>query len=180
VSYAYGRLDLHRETLLPLILPIKGGVDEHFTWVLRASGQFADARLLPTEQFGLGGYDTVRGYNERVVDGDDGWLLVNEIRTPHIPLGNLTARTDGRDWLQGLIFCDYGRAFDRQPSAVLLESSQAKPCCRRALAFVMRWRTIYVFASITGISWIATMQPRRRMRPHWDRSPGIGSIWAWS
>jgi len=124
VSYAYGRLDLHRETLLPLILPIKGGVDEHFTWVLRASGQFADARLLPTEQFGLGGYDTVRGYNERVVDGDDGWLLVNEIRTPHIPLGNLTARTDGRDWLQGLIFCDYGRAFDRQPSAVLLESSQ--------------------------------------------------------
>jgi hemolysin activation/secretion protein len=122
VAYAYGRFDLHRETMLPLTLPTKGGVPEHFTWVLRGSGQYADARLLPTEQFGLGGYDTVRGYNERVVDGDDGWLLVNEIRTPHIYLGNITGRADARDWFQILGFCDYGRAYDRQPSAILLES----------------------------------------------------------
>jgi hemolysin activation/secretion protein len=124
VPYAYGRAELHRETMLPLSLPTKGGVAEHFTWVLRGSGQYADARLLPTEQFGLGGYDTVRGYNERVVDGDDGWLVVNEIRTPHIPLGNLTRRAGAKDWVQGLIFCDYGRAYDRHPSAVLLESYQ--------------------------------------------------------
>jgi len=122
VDYAYGRFDLHRETMLPMTLPAKGGVPEHFTWVLRGSGQYADARLLPTEQFGLGGYDTVRGYNERVVDGDDGWLVVNEIRTPHIILGNITGRADAKDWVQILGFCDYGRAYDRQPSAVLLES----------------------------------------------------------
>jgi hemolysin activation/secretion protein len=124
VDYAYGRLELHRETTLPLYLPVSGGVQEPFTWVLRGSGQYSDARLLPTEQFGLGGYDTVRGYNERVVDGDDGWLLVNELRTPHIVLGNLTGRSDAKDWVQGLIFCDYARAYDRQPSAVLLESYQ--------------------------------------------------------
>jgi len=58
------------------------------------------------------------------VDGDDGWLVVNEIRTPHIPLGNLTRRAGAKDWVQGLIFCDYGRAYDRHPSAVLLESYQ--------------------------------------------------------
>ncbi len=122
VAYAYGRVELHRETMLPLTLPTRGGVPEHFTWVLRGSGQYAGERLLPTEQFGLGGYDTVRGYNERVVDGDDGWLLVNEIRTPHIILGNITGRADAKDWLQILGFCDYGRAYNRQPSAVLLES----------------------------------------------------------
>jgi hemolysin activation/secretion protein len=124
VPYAYGRGELHRETMLPLTLPTKGGVPEPFTWVLRGSGQYADGRLLPTEQFGLGGYDTVRGYNERVVDGDDGWLVVNEIRTPHITLGNLTSQEGAKDWVQGLIFCDYGRAYDRQPSAVLEESYQ--------------------------------------------------------
>jgi hemolysin activation/secretion protein len=123
VDYAYGRVDLHRETMLPLSLPTGAGMADHFTWFLRATGQYSDARLLPTEEFGLGGYDTVRGYNERVVEGDDGWLLVNEIRTPHIPLGNITGRTGVKDWVQGLVFCDYGQSIIRQPSAVLLESS---------------------------------------------------------
>jgi hemolysin activation/secretion protein len=117
VAYAYGRAELHRETILPLSLPEMGGVPEHFTWFLRGSGQYADARLLPTEQFGLGGYDTVRGYDERVVNGDDGWLLVNEIRTPHIVLGNMTGSAGGKDWIQGLVFCDYGEAINRQPIA---------------------------------------------------------------
>jgi hemolysin activation/secretion protein len=58
------------------------------------------------------------------VDGDEGWLVVNEIRSPHIVLGNLTGRADAKDWIQGLIFCDYGRAYDRQPNAALQESFQ--------------------------------------------------------
>ncbi len=122
VRYVYGRVDLHRETILPLSLSKKGGVPENFTWFLRGAGQYTDARLLPTEQLGLGGYDTVRGYDERIVDGDEGWLMINEIRTPHLALGNLTGRAGTKDWVQGLVFCDYGHAINRQPSAVLLEN----------------------------------------------------------
>jgi hemolysin activation/secretion protein len=122
VDYAYGRAEIKRETLLPLSLPgtFPPG---NFTWFLRAVGQYSDARLLPTEEFGLGGYDTVRGYDERVLEGDDGWLLVNEIRTPRILLGNLTTRANAHDWIQGLVFCDYGSAINRQPNAASLESS---------------------------------------------------------
>jgi len=123
VRYAYGRLDLHRETILPLTLPEMNGVPENFTWYLRGAGQYAEARLLPTEQFGLGGYDTVRGYDERVVDGDEGWLMVNEIRTPRIALGNITGRAGAKDWIQGLVFCDYGQAIVRQPRTGLQESA---------------------------------------------------------
>jgi hemolysin activation/secretion protein len=122
VDYAYGRAEFRRETILPLSMPELEGPPQNFTWFLRAAGQYSDARLLPTEQFGLGGYDTVRGYNERVVNGDDAWLLVDEIRTPRITLGNITHQANAQDWIQGLVFCDYGRAFDRQPSATLLES----------------------------------------------------------
>jgi hemolysin activation/secretion protein len=102
-QYLYGRLDFRRETVLPF----------GFFWHLRASGQISDSKLVATEIFGLGGYDTVRGYDERVVSGDDGWLVINELRTPRIVLGNLTGRVDASDWVQGLVFIDYGDVINR-------------------------------------------------------------------
>jgi hemolysin activation/secretion protein len=102
-QYIYGRVEFRRETVLPL----------GFFWHLRASGQISDSKLVATEIFGLGGYDTVRGYDERVVSGDDGWLVINELRTPRFVLGNLTGRADASDWIQGLLFCDYGDVINR-------------------------------------------------------------------
>lgn len=42
-------------------------------------GQLADQNLLPSEQYGLGGFNTVRGYNEREVNVDNAFILNIEI-----------------------------------------------------------------------------------------------------
>jgi hemolysin activation/secretion protein len=105
VDYFYGRLELRRETRLPL----------DFLWSIRATGQYSDSELVPSELFGLGGWATIRGYNERVVNSSDGWLIINELRTPQFTLGNLTGREEQRDWIQGLVFLDYGRVINKHP-----------------------------------------------------------------
>jgi hemolysin activation/secretion protein len=98
-SYAYGRLELQRETHLP----------GNLSWVLRGSGQLANGNLLPTEQLGLGGYNTVRGYDDRQVNSDEGWILVNELRSPPFsPLSGWARQRWGHDTLQVLAFFDYG------------------------------------------------------------------------
>jgi hemolysin activation/secretion protein len=75
-----------------------------FTAALSGSGQWSSARLLATEQFGLGGEDSVRGYDERIVNGDDGVSAQLELRTPgrHL-LGPIP------DQCQALVFIDAGR-----------------------------------------------------------------------
>lgn len=118
-TYMYGRLRLTRQT------PLFAG----FSWVVRFTGQISDSRLVPTEQLGLGGYDTVRGYDERVANGDQGLIVNNEIYTPPISLGlakvfgyNPSASNWPQparfDTLQFLGFYDYGlvRSKDFQSS----------------------------------------------------------------
>ncbi|MEI6393622.1 MAG: ShlB/FhaC/HecB family hemolysin secretion/activation protein [Verrucomicrobiota bacterium] len=109
-QYLYGRATIIRNTPLPY----------GFTWYLNAAGQLSDARLVATEAFSLGGWNTVRGYDQNVVSGDGGWLVVNELRTQRFPLfGNFHGKTYGKDgqrswWndgIQGLVFCDYGGAY---------------------------------------------------------------------
>ena len=60
-------------------------------WVLflRAAGQYADGPLVPAEQIGVGGANTVRGYVEREYLGDHGFFANIELRTPML-LGFLT------------------------------------------------------------------------------------------
>jgi hemolysin activation/secretion protein len=98
-SYVYGRFSLERATQLP------GG----FTWIIRAIGQVADGNLLPSEQLGMGGYATVRGYEEREGNGDEGYFISNELRTPAVNLSHLFSnRIPFDDRLQLLGFWDYG------------------------------------------------------------------------
>ena len=53
---------------------------------LRLSGQaqYADRPLVPTEQMGLAGSNAVRGFNERAVASDQGWLLQTELYSPEL------------------------------------------------------------------------------------------------
>jgi hemolysin activation/secretion protein len=44
--------------------------------------QIASTNLLPSEQFGLGGYDTVRGYEERLVNADNALCMNLELHSP--------------------------------------------------------------------------------------------------
>jgi hemolysin activation/secretion protein len=75
-----------------------------FTGVLTGSAQWSSARLLPSEQFGLGGEDSVRGYDERIVNGDGGISAQLEVRSPSL---HLLRRIP--DQTQALVFIDAGR-----------------------------------------------------------------------
>jgi hemolysin activation/secretion protein len=111
-QYLYGRAEIRRLTRLPV----------GFAWYARAAGQLADARLVATEAFSLGGWDSVRGYDQNVVSGDNGWVLVNELRTPPLPLfgnfiGKSKAQAEGPfDGIRGLVFIDWGRTVYRSPA----------------------------------------------------------------
>ena len=113
-DYIYGRFDVERGTKLPFTSDWKRkALDECFAWVVRGTLQISDGNLLPSEQLGIGGYSTVRGYDERLGNGDEGWVINNEIRTPAYRLGNLLGlqtilATNSVSTLQFLGFFDYG------------------------------------------------------------------------
>ena len=80
----------------------------NFSLKLFLETQISSAPLLPSEQFGLGGYDTVRGYNERQVNSDEGILFSTELWSPTFsPSFGLL-----NDGLQMLLFFDYGLGHD--------------------------------------------------------------------
>jgi len=97
-NYAYGQFTLNRVTRLPL----------DFSWTVRGEVQESDANLLPSEQLGLGGYETVRGYDEREVNGDNGFLVSTELATPPVSLAQIFGLQKIKDQLQFLGFVDYG------------------------------------------------------------------------
>lgn len=96
-EYAYARFHLERATRLP----------GDFTWLIRGQAQIADDNLLTSEQLGLGGFDTIRGYTEREANGDEGFWLSTELRTPPLQPARLLG-LEAQDSLQLLTFFDYG------------------------------------------------------------------------
>ncbi|MDL5048188.1 ShlB/FhaC/HecB family hemolysin secretion/activation protein [Oscillatoria amoena NRMC-F 0135] len=109
-DYVYGVIGLERLTKLPW----------NFTLANRLRFQIADSNLVASEQFGLGGASTVRGYPERVVNTDEGILFSTEIRTPSFSLGKLINVPELQDELQFLVFLDYGHGsiYDPLPGEV--------------------------------------------------------------
>jgi hemolysin activation/secretion protein len=71
--------------------------------------QWTPNTLLPSEELGLGGDDSVRGYEPYVVQGDRGWNLQTELRTPAFGLG----LGESGPALQPFVFIDAGHAWNR-------------------------------------------------------------------
>ena len=105
--YAYARLDLERTTNLPA----------DFAWVIRGQAQIATTNLLGSEQLGFGGADSLRGYDEREVNGDGGVVLVNELRAPGFGVARHLGFERGPDNLVPLVFFDAGVATIHDPLA---------------------------------------------------------------
>ncbi|WP_264666363.1 ShlB/FhaC/HecB family hemolysin secretion/activation protein [Azospirillum fermentarium] len=103
--YVYGRLSLDRVTQLP----------HDASWVVRLQGQMSNGALLSSEQLGLGGGTSVRGYEERASNGDQGFIAVNELRSPEYGLIRQVTGKDASDRLLFLAFWDYGIANNRTP-----------------------------------------------------------------
>ena len=99
-QYAYARFNIERTTRLPA----------DFSWIIRGMVQIADGNLLPSEQLGLGGFATARGYGERDGNGDQGFFVSNELRTPTVSLWRYFSKTAPQgEGLQLLAFWDYGQ-----------------------------------------------------------------------
>lgn len=80
-------------------------------WNLRTyfRGQWASVNLLPSEEYGVGGLDTVRGYKERIVNGDNVFIWNLEMHTPSLSLLNpLSGWNKFNDAFSALVFFDYG------------------------------------------------------------------------
>ena len=97
-DYGYGKLNLKRGFVLPLNFSLTGAFN----------GQITTSNLMPTEQYGLGGYNTVRGYDERVANGDNAWVVNVEFRTPPGSIAKIFDNQEIQDRIQFLGFFDYG------------------------------------------------------------------------
>jgi hemolysin activation/secretion protein len=95
----------------------------NFTWqffiftnwqtTFRADGQVSSEPLISVEQFSAGGVNSVRGYQEGEVFGDDGWHVGIEQLTPPHTVGML-----GR-WplvIRGSIYMDYAHTYIVAPA----------------------------------------------------------------
>jgi len=110
-DYIYSSISLDRVTKL----------GQDFTLHNKLVLQLTTADLISSEQLGLGGMYTVRGYHEREVNGDYGFFLNNEIRTPSISLFKKTGIKNPiegiNDSFQGLAFFDYGEVHQKGDTA---------------------------------------------------------------
>jgi hemolysin activation/secretion protein len=79
----------------------------------RVSAQLAGTNLLPSEQFSAGGAHTVRGYEDRILSGDGGYVATHELiqTLPSISLGKKIPQLD----VSGALFWDYGRTLIKHP-----------------------------------------------------------------
>ncbi len=82
-------------------------------WLMRARmrGQSSSDRLISGEQFGVGGAATLRGFEERSITGDEGWL------------GSLEVWTPARQGWRGLLFLD-GASVQNNPLPNTAEPSE--------------------------------------------------------
>jgi hemolysin activation/secretion protein len=130
-NYVYDHVVLTRVTGLPQGQPTAnalgwfGGV----TSITRLVAQISNSNLIPSEQMGIGGVDTVRGYDDRIANGSEGVFMSEELRTPAFSLANLLLHTTSpwNDLTQLGVFYDYGSVFDNNtapgaPNSIELES----------------------------------------------------------
>ncbi len=82
-------------------------VDQRSDFVVRATGQLGSYKLLPSEQLGFGGYDSIRGYDMRAANGDSGYILNFEYRSKPI----IGCCNDNQTSLTLLTFVDLGQQY---------------------------------------------------------------------
>ncbi|MDX2226106.1 MAG: ShlB/FhaC/HecB family hemolysin secretion/activation protein [Verrucomicrobiae bacterium] len=99
-DYVYGQFNLNRLTRLPYEMSLYN----RFTY------QVATGNLTGSEQIGIGGLGSVRGYDGRYINGDDGVVASTEFRSPSWSFGKWFGWTGYDDQFQVLGFLDYGWA----------------------------------------------------------------------
>lgn len=84
-------------------------------WVttVRADGQWSTEPLISNEQYGAGGINSVRGYQEGEEFGDEGWRVSLEQETPPHVIGMINGHIPLV--IRGTIYMDYARVYLLDP-----------------------------------------------------------------
>jgi len=98
VKYIYGKLTMGQTWCFPA----------RYSLSLLGRLQLASQVLLPSEKFGIGGYDTVRGYLEREFNADNALVLNVELRSRPFSLLRYLNVCGLCDEMLFLVFFDYG------------------------------------------------------------------------
>lgn len=103
-EFGYANITAVRQTRLPW----------NFSHSITGIVQMTDNNLLGSEQMGFTGMGAVRGYDDGILYGDEGWLMRNELRLPPFSISGIFAPVFGQnigdDEFQALAFYDYGSA----------------------------------------------------------------------
>jgi hemolysin activation/secretion protein len=106
--YVYGGLVAQRVTALPA----------DFQWISRGQLQLSSTNLQGSEELTVGGMATVRGYDERIYSGDQGWVVNDELRGPlwswHVPVFR---KKSSPLETRPLLFWDYSSVSIKHPYA---------------------------------------------------------------
>jgi hemolysin activation/secretion protein len=84
----------------------------HLPTIFLPEGKSQARFLLPSEQLGIGGYDSVRGYDERQYNADTGFFMNHEIHFPSFSLFRI--RKTNADRMYFLVFFDLGVGMDNR------------------------------------------------------------------
>lgn len=161
---------------------VRSGASRHYS-LLRAAGQISlpvldDStltarfavqhsahRLVPGEQFGLGGAGSVRGYGERALAGDTGWLASLELATPRLDSVLALAGIDARL----LVFADGGQVANHGD---LPCRGQQLRCGLSSLGIGARlgWRTLHLRLFLAQALQDAAATQRHDWRTHFALS----------
>ncbi len=104
-NYTYGQVTLERDQQLPA----------GWSAYARIQGQGSNANLLASETLGAGGYDSVRGFEQRIIRGDSGVAGSVELRTPSFYPSTFTGFGNVRDGAYGLVFYDFAAVSNHTP-----------------------------------------------------------------
>jgi hemolysin activation/secretion protein len=87
--------------------------------LVRSDLQLADRPILPMEQFGLGGQDSVRGYRQDALLTDSGLFASAEIRIPILRLPKLNSLLQLTPFIDLGTAWNLGNALDPDPRTLL-------------------------------------------------------------
>jgi hemolysin activation/secretion protein len=108
-QYMYARIRLERYRDL---------FCKKFRLYLKGEGQAANKNLFTTEQFGMGGTNSVRGYDSYQLNFDNALLFTAELQTAPTTLGlSRCFRTRETDQFQALVFYDHGMGWNNHRMA---------------------------------------------------------------
>ncbi|MDP2007910.1 MAG: ShlB/FhaC/HecB family hemolysin secretion/activation protein [Rubrivivax sp.] len=114
---------VRRYTLLRASAQLAVPVSEWGQLAARVQGQLSAKPLVPGELFGIGGAQSVRGFEERELGGDSGVQVSLEALSPN--LGESLLQQPGLD-LRALLFADAGFVSNQQGDPCLLDRSDCR------------------------------------------------------